>query len=64
MSRTIARYRNAGSVALRQGSGRKKTAESPEMVRKVKKQLDQNPRRCGRKMAREQNISQYNIDKY
>ena len=61
VSRTIARYRDTGSVARRQGSGRKKTATSAEMVRKVKKRLDRNPRRSGRKMARELNISQYSI---
>ena len=61
MSLTIARYRVTGSVARRQGSGRKKTATSAEMVRKVKKRLDRNLRRSGRKVARELNISQYAI---
>lgn len=61
VSRTIARYRDTGSVARRQGSGRKKTATSAEMVRKVKKRIERNPRRSGRKMARELNISQYAI---
>jgi inhibitor of nuclear factor kappa-B kinase subunit alpha len=58
VSRTISRYRDTGSVTRRQGSGRKKTATAPEMVRKVKKRIDRNPRRSGRKMARELNISQ------
>ena len=38
---------------------RKKTATSAELVRKVKKRLDRNPHRSGRKMANELNISQY-----
>ena len=37
VSRTIARYRDTGSVS------------SAEMVRKVKKRLDRNPRRSGQK---------------
>ena len=61
VSRIIARYSDTGSVGRRQESGRKKTATLAEMVRKVKKRLDQNPRRSGRKMARELNISQYSI---
>ena len=62
VSRTIARYRDdTGSIVRRQGSGRKKIATSTEMVRKVKKPLDRNPRRNERKMARELNISQYSI---
>ena len=61
VSRTIARYRDTGSVARRQRSGRKKTVTSAEMTRRVKKRLDRNPRRSGRKMARELNISQYYI---
>lgn len=61
VSRTIARYRDIGSVAPRPKSGRKRTATSPEMVRKVKKRIERNPRRSGRQMARELNISQYAI---
>ena len=38
-----------------------KTATSAEMARKVKKRLDRNLRRTGRKMARELNISQHAI---
>ena len=37
VSRTIARYRDTGSVARCQGSIQKKTATSAEMVRKEKK---------------------------
>lgn len=61
VSRTIARYRDTGSVAPRPKSGRKKTATSAEMVRKVKKRIERNPRRSGRKMARELKISQGSI---
>ena len=58
VSRTIARYRDTGSVARRPGNGPKKTVTTPEMVRKVKARIERNPRRSGRKMARELNISQ------
>ena len=61
VSRTIACYSDTGSVARRLGSGRKKIATSAEMVGKVKKRFDQNPRRSGRKMACEFYISQYSI---
>ena len=61
VSRTNARYRDTGSVARRQGSGRKKQQHQQKWFEKVKKQLDRNPRRNGRKMARELNISQYAI---
>lgn len=57
VSRTIARYRDTGSIAKRHGGGRKKTATSSEMVRKVKKRIERNPRRSGRQMARELHIS-------
>lgn len=63
VSRTIARYRDTGSVARRQGSGRKKSATSPEMVRKVKKRLERNPRRSARKMASELNISRCSVQR-
>ena len=59
VSRNIARYCDTGCVARRQESGRKKTATPAEMVRKVKKRLDRNPRRSGRKMAHELNISPF-----
>ncbi|KAF2897019.1 hypothetical protein ILUMI_09157 [Ignelater luminosus] len=59
--RTINRYNETGSVVKRYGGGPKKTATSPEMVRKVKKRLEQNPRRSGNQMAKELNISQSSI---
>lgn len=61
VSRTIARYRDTGSVASRPKSGRKKTVTTPEMIRKVKARFDRNPRRSGRKIARELNISRERI---
>ena len=57
VSRTIARYRDTGSVARCQGSGRKKTATSAEMLRTEKKRLDRNQRRNDREL----NISEYFI---
>lgn len=59
--RTITRYNGTGSVAKRYGGGPKKTATSPEMVRKVKARLERNPRRSGRQMAKELKISQGSI---
>ncbi|KAF2898539.1 hypothetical protein ILUMI_07635 [Ignelater luminosus] len=59
--RTINRYNETGSVVKRYGGGPKKTATSPEMVRKVKKRLERNPRRSGNQMAKELNISQSSI---
>lgn len=56
--RTITRYNGTGSVYPRDGVGWKKTARSPEMVRKVKASLEQNPRRSGNQMAKELKISQ------
>lgn len=49
--RTITRYNDTGSIAKRYGGGPKKTATSPEMVNKVKKQIQRNPRQSARKMA-------------
>lgn len=63
VSRTISRYRDTGSVAKRYGGGRKKTATAPEMVLKVKKRIERNPRRSGRKMARELNISARSVQR-
>ena len=59
--RTINRYNDTGSIAKRYGGGRKKTATSPEMVRKVKARLKRNPRRSGNQMAKELKISQRSI---
>lgn len=55
--RTITRYNDTGSIAKRYGGGPKKTATSSDMVRKVKARIERNPRRSGRKMAAELNIS-------
>ncbi|XP_037954626.1 uncharacterized protein LOC119684620 isoform X1 [Teleopsis dalmanni] len=59
--RTINRYNSTGSVAKRYGGGRKKTATSPEIVRKVKARLKRNPLRSGNQMAKELKISQRSI---
>ena len=56
ISRTIARYRDTGSVAQCPKSGRKKTVTTPEMIRKLKARLDRNPSRSGKKIIRELNI--------
>ncbi|CAD7089824.1 unnamed protein product [Hermetia illucens] len=63
VSRTIARHKATGSIAKRYGVGRKKSATSSEMVRKVKKRIERNPRRSGRKMATELYISARNVQK-
>ena len=47
VSRTIARYRDTGSVARVQKVGKKMTT-TPETVRKVKARFDRNPRSSGR----------------
>ena len=63
VSRTIARYRDTGSIAKRHGGGHKKSATSAEMVRKVKKRIERNPRRSGRKMAAELKISARSVQR-
>ena len=50
VSRIIARYRDTGSVARRQGSGRKNTTISAEMVRKVKKRLGRKQKKKKKKI--------------
>ena len=50
-SRTIDLYRDSGCVARPQGSGRKKTAISAEMVRKLMKRRSKPSSQC-RKLAR------------
>ena len=57
VSRTIACYRVTSSVASRSKSERKKRKIIPEMIRKVKTRFDRNPRRIGRKIARELNVT-------
>jgi hypothetical protein len=42
VSRAIARYYGTGSVARRQGSGRKKMAISPEMTRQMAAKIYRN----------------------
>ncbi|XP_033213937.1 uncharacterized protein LOC117171001 [Belonocnema kinseyi] len=59
--RTITRYNNTGSIAKRHGGCHQKTATSREMVQKVKKRLERNPRRSANQMAKELKISDRSI---
>ncbi|XP_015440317.1 PREDICTED: uncharacterized protein LOC107195062 [Dufourea novaeangliae] len=59
--RTINRYNDTGSVKKRYGGGRKKTATNAEIVRKVKKRIERNPKRSANKMAKELNVSRWSI---
>ncbi|XP_033228815.1 uncharacterized protein LOC117180425 [Belonocnema kinseyi] len=59
--RTIDRYNNAGSIAKRHGGGHQKTETSREMVQKVRKRLERNPRRKANQMAKELKISNHSI---
>jgi transposase len=59
--RTIRRYDDTGSIAKRGGCGPKKTVRSPEMIRKVKARISRNPRRSGRKLARDLHVSHKSI---
>ena len=61
MYRTINRYNGTGSIAKGYGGGRKKISTSPEMVSKVKKRLERNPRRSSNQIAKELKISQRSI---
>uniref|UniRef100_A0A0K8W705 Transposase Tc1-like domain-containing protein n=1 Tax=Bactrocera latifrons TaxID=174628 RepID=A0A0K8W705_BACLA len=58
---TITRYNYIGSIAKRHGGGHQKTATSREMVRKVKKRLERNPRRSANRVAKELKISDSSI---
>lgn len=49
--RTILRYNGTGSIAKRYGGGRRKTATSPEMVKKVRCRIQRNPRQSAAKLA-------------
>lgn len=59
--RTIKRYKETGSVKKRHGGGRKKTATSSEMVRKVKARIGRNPRQSARKLAADLAISDRSV---
>ena len=61
VSRTINRYNDTGSVKKRHGGGPKKSATNPDMIRKVKAQIQQNPRQSARKIAKEMNVSDRSI---
>ncbi|XP_033220925.1 uncharacterized protein LOC117175325 [Belonocnema kinseyi] len=61
VNRTITRYNNTSSIAKRHGGGHQKTATSREMVQKVKKRLERNPRQSANQMAKELQISKCSI---
>lgn len=54
---TITHYKGTGSIKKRYGGGPKKTATSPDMIRKVKARIEGNPPRSEKKMAAKLNIS-------
>lgn len=55
--RTIIRYNDTGSIAKRNNGGARRTVTSPEMVRKVKKRIQRNPKQSAEKLARDLNVS-------
>lgn len=59
--RTISRYNETGSISKRCGGDAKKTATSSKVIRSVKARIERNPRRSGRKMASELNISRERV---
>lgn len=59
--RTITRYNDTGSIAKRHGGGHQKTATSSEMVQKVSKRLERNPRRSANQMAKELGVSDRSV---
>lgn len=59
--RTIKRYIDTGSIDKRNNGGPKRTARSPEMVRKVLKRIERNPRQSANKMALSMKTSRSNI---
>ena len=61
VSRTIKRYNDTGSVKKRYGGGPKKTANNPDMIRKVKARIQRNPRQSANKIAKEMLISDRSV---
>jgi len=59
--RTITRYNETGSIAKRNRGGPKKTATSKEMIRKVKKRIQRNPRQSANQLAARLHVSRYSI---
>lgn len=55
--RTIKRYRETGSVKIRHGGGHQKTATTPEMIEKLKAEMEQNPKRSVNQLAKTLNVS-------
>lgn len=56
--RTVQRLRDTGSVKNRPGSGQPRTARTKERVKRIREKIRRNPNRSGRKLAREEQISQ------
>ncbi|XP_033222798.1 uncharacterized protein LOC117176654 [Belonocnema kinseyi] len=52
----VSRYNNTGNIAKRHGGGHKNTETSREMVQKVKKRLERNPRGIANQMTKELKI--------
>lgn len=59
--RTINRYNGTGSCAKRHGGGHKKSATAPEMVLRVKKRIQRNPRQSANRLAKELKISDRSV---
>lgn len=59
--RTIKRYNETGSIAKRNNGGPRRTATSPEMVRKLKKRIDRNPKQSANKLARDLKVSHRSV---
>lgn len=59
--RTIKRYNDTGSIAKRYNGGPKRVARSPEMVRKVKKRIDRNPKQTAQSLAKDLQISSSSV---
>lgn len=63
ISRIIARYSDTGSIAQRQGSRRKKSVKTPDMIRKVEKRIERNQRSSSKK-KKKMDSKQWSIISY
>jgi transposase len=61
IQRTIQRYKECGSTADRQRTGRPKSASTPVMVQKIRCRLKRNPHQSLRKMATQLSISSSSV---
>lgn len=59
--RTIKRYEDTGSIKKRHKGGQSLTATSPANIKTVRERLRREPRRSGRKLAKELKISQDSV---